>query len=73
MYMYKNWLAIDRSRYVLYCTCMERVWGGIETRSVAVFKLCGFESWYRINFGSEESVRNEMDVPDTEIVDALPQ
>ena len=35
-------------------------------------ELCGFESWYRINFGSE-SVRNEMDVPDTEIVDALPQ
>ena len=33
---------------------------------------CGFESWYRINFGSE-SMRNEMDVPDTEIVDALPQ
>ena len=49
------------------------VLGGTETRSVAVFKLCGFESWYRINFGSEESVRNEMDVPDTEIVDALPQ
>ena len=53
----------------MYGTC----WGGTETRSVAVFKLCGFESWYRINFGSEESVRNEMDVPDTEIVDALPQ
>ena len=33
---------------------------------------CGFESWYRINFGSE-LMRNEMDVPDTEIVDALPQ
>ena len=29
-------------------------------------------SLYRINFGSV-SVRNEMDVPDTEIVDALPQ
>ena len=33
---------------------------------------CGFETWYRVNFGSD-SVRREMDVPDTEIIDALPQ
>ena len=33
---------------------------------------CGFETWYRVNFGSD-SVRCEMDVPDTEIIDALPQ
>ena len=37
-------------------------------------ELCGFETWYRIDFGPDESVvRNEMDVPDTEIVDGLPQ
>ena len=36
-------------------------------------ELCGFETWYRIDFGPDESVvRNEMDVPDTEIVDGLP-
>ena len=33
---------------------------------------CGFETWYRVNFGSD-LVRCEMDVPDTEIIDALPQ
>ena len=33
---------------------------------------CGFETWYRVNFGSD-SMRREMDVPDTEIIDALPQ
>ena len=33
---------------------------------------CGVETWYRVNFGSD-SVRCEMDVPDTEIIDALPQ
>ena len=27
---------------------------------------------YRVNFGSD-SMRREMDVPDTEIIDALPQ
>ena len=32
---------------------------------------CGFETWYRVNFGSD-SLRCEMDVPDTEIIDALP-
>ena len=31
-----------------------------------------FETWYRVNFGSD-SMRREMDVPDTEIIDALPQ
>ena len=37
-------------------------------------ELCGFETWYRVNFGPDDSVvRNEMDVPDTEIVDGLPQ
>ena len=37
-------------------------------------ELCGFETWYRVNFGPDDSVvRNEMDVPDTEIVDGIPQ
>ena len=33
---------------------------------------CGFETWYRVNFGSD-SVGARWMAPDTEIIDALPQ
>ena len=74
------WAALPRSRQLLN-TVMRLDGDDVRYgRIVACWarlspaELCGFETWYRVNFGPDDSVvRKEMDVPDTEIVDGLPQ